>query len=129
MSTRPVLPPQIVINAGNMSGDLVSLPTILNQMDGAGYYVDWTGSSPVGTVSVEASGNYSLNPDGSVANAGTWNALILNVGGNPSSTISISGNTGSEFIDVTVTKAWALRLIYTAGSGTGSLTARISARV
>lgn len=131
MSTKTSLPPQVVINAASMAANITSSPTILNSMTVAGYYVTWTGSTPVGTLSVEASGDYKLNPDGTVANAGTWNALVLSVGVPPtaSTTIAVSGNTGKEFIDLTKTGAWAVRLIYTFGSGTGSLTALMNAKV
>jgi len=129
MSTRTSLRPQKVLDAGDMSGDLTSDPTILQSLSKASYAISWSGTSPVGTVSVEGSNDYSLNPDGTVANSGTWDALTLMVSGSPSSTVGISGNTGSGIIDITDTAVYAIRLIYTSASGTGSLTAWINGKV
>ncbi len=129
MSTRTNLRPTVVINAGDMSDDLISLPTILQSITGVSYSLDWNGTSPIGTVSVQVSNNYSLNSDGTVANPGLWITIELNVNGTLATNIAISGNTGSGFIDVEKTMAYAIRLIYTAGSGTGSLTAVINGKV
>lgn len=112
-----------------MAGNLVSNPTVLQSLTKASYTVSWTGSTPVGTVSVQGSNDYSLNPNGTVLNAGTWNTLTLSVNGTTSTTVAISGNTGSGAIDVLETALYAIRLIYTAGSGTGSITAIFNGKV
>lgn len=129
MSTRTTIRPTSVITAGSMAGDLTSLVTILQSVSGVSYEVSWTGSTPIGTVSVQLSNDYSVNPDGTVNNAGTWTTIYLNVNGTPSQTIAITGNTGSGFIDIERTNAYAIRLIYTRTSGTGSLTATICGKV
>jgi len=129
MSTRTSFRPQVVLSAGSMAGNLTSTPTILQSLTRAAYAIRWTGSTPVGSVSVEGSNDYALNPDGTVANSGTWDALTLSVNGSPSTTVAVSGNTGSGIIDITDTAVYAIRLIYTAGSGTGSLTATINGKV
>lgn len=74
-------------------------------------------------MSVEISNTYSLNMDGTVRDAGNWTTLTL------SSTPSVSGNTGHGFIDVDATGAYAMRLIYTRTSGTGTMNATINAKV
>lgn len=132
MSTRTNLRPQTVIPAasGNMATNITSTPTILQSLSQVSYAVKWTGTSPVGTLSMQVSNDYALNPDGqTVANAGTWNTVPLDVGGTVSTTIAVSGNTGNGFIDVNDTSAYAVRLVYTAGSGTGSLSAIINGKV
>ena len=121
MATRTNLRPQIVINAGSMGGNLRSLPTIMQSLSQCSYSLSWTGVTPVGTVSVQCSNDFSLNPDGTVKNAGTWSVMTLNYGGSAVTTIPISGNSGNGFIDVLDTAAYAIRLIFTYGSGTGTL--------
>lgn len=129
MSYRPELVPQQVITNGDMSGDLTSLPTIIQKLSMPSYQVSWVGSSPVGTLSVEVSNTFSLFPDGSVKNAGVWDALTLSFNGSLVTTIPVTGTIGSQFIDILETSAYAIRLIYTAGSGTGSLLATIAGKV
>lgn len=128
MSTRTSLRPHAVITAGSMAGNLTSAPTVLQGLTIGTYQVVWSGTTPVGTVSLQASDDYALNPDGSVAFAGTWTTLTLSYNGSSVTTVPVSGNTGSGIIEWE-TGAYAIRLIYTAGSGTGSLTATIVAKV
>ena len=129
MSTRTALRPQVVINAGSMSANITSTPTILQSLSMVSYSVAWTGTAPVGTLSVQVSNDYSLNAAGQVENAGTWTTIVMSVNGTPSSTVSVSGNTGNAFLDIGQTAAYAVRVIYTAGSGTGSLTAVVAGKV
>lgn len=129
MSTRSSFRPQTVINAGAMVGNLTSLPTVLQSLTSASYALSWTGTAPIGTASIQFSNDYSLNPNGTVNNAGTWNTATISVSGSPTTTLAITGNTGSAFIDIDKTAAYAVRLIYAAGSGTGSLTAIFNGKV
>lgn len=129
MATRPKFSPSPVITNGSMAGNLTSLPTILNQLSLASYGASWSGSSPVGTVSVQCSNDYSLYANGTVNNAGTWSTITITYGGSPVTTVPVTGNTGSVFIDVGLTAAYAVRLIYTAGTGTGTLQATINGKV
>ncbi len=87
------------------------------------YAVSWVGSSPVGAMSVQVSNDFSINVDGSVRNAGTWNTLPIS----PAATVS--GSTGNGFIDIGATGAYAIRLVYTRTSGTGTMQAQINAKV
>lgn len=129
MSTRTNLRPQIVIpspqgspaNGASMAGNITSAPTVMQSLSQCSYSLSWSGSTPVGTVSVECSNDFSLNPNGTVLNAGTWNIMTLNYGGSAVTTVPVSGNSGNGFIDILDTAAYAVRLIYTAGSGTGTL--------
>jgi len=129
MSTRTGLRPQVVIDAESMAASITSDPTILQSLTKASYQITWTGTSPVGTVSVEGSNNYSLNPNGTVANQGTWTVLTLEVNGQPSTSVAVTGNSGDGIIDIVETAIYAVRLIYTRVSGTGTLTAVFNGKV
>lgn len=128
MSTRPNIAPQPVITNGSMATNLTSKPTILLNLSMLAYQAKWTGTSPVGTVSLQGSEDYALNPDGTVANAGTWTTLTVTYNGSSVTTVPVTGNTGSGIVEVT-TSIFALRLIYTAGSGTGTLNVTMSSKV
>lgn len=129
MSNRPYKGPALVITAGAMAADITSLPTLLPQLTKGSYEVTWTGgSTPIGLLSLEGSDSYSLNPDGSVRNAGTWTTMPVTVNGVVTSTIAVSGNSGSILIDWT-TGLNAIRVFYDATSGSGTMTALINAKV
>lgn len=129
MSTRPQTKPMQVITNGDMSGDITSLVTVLSQQSMCSYSFSWAASSPVGTISVQCSNDYSQNADGSVKNSGTWNSLTVELSGNEVTSIPISGNTGIGFIDIDQLAAYAVRVIYTASSGTGSLQVTFTGKV
>ena len=137
MSTRTNLRPQIVIpnaqgspaNSGSMAANITSAPTILQSLSACSYALSWSGSSPVGTVSIQCSNDYALNANGTVQNAGTWSTMTVNLAGSPTTIIPITGNTGSGFIDIDQTAAYAICLIYTYTSGTGTLTAVFNGKV
>lgn len=123
MSSRPQAAPFLVITNGSMAGNITSEPTIIQKLSMIGYDISWTGTTPVGVMSVQVSNTYSENADGSVRNAGNWTTLTL------SSTPAVTGNTGNGFIDVDATGAFAIRLVYTRTSGTGTMNATITAKV
>ncbi len=129
MSTRTNLRPQVVLDAGDMSGDLVTDPTILQSLSCGSYALTWTGSTPVGSVSLQISDDYKLNPNGTVENAGTWNTAPISVGGTTVNSAPVSGNTGTGYIEILGTGGYAIRLIYTSVSGSGSLTVTVNGKV
>jgi hypothetical protein len=137
MSTRTNLRPQIVIpspqgnpvNGASMAANIISAPTILQSLSVWNYSLSWTGASPVGTASVQMSNDYSLNANGTVNNAGTWNTATLDLNGSPVTSIPITGNSGSAMIDGMITGAYAIRLVYTFTSGTGILQAIFNGKV
>lgn len=129
MSTRTILRPKLVITNGDMSGSLTSLPTVLQSLTSGSYALSWTGTSPVGTVSFQVSDDYSLDPNGQVDNPGTWNTAPLSVSGTTVTAVPVTGNTGTGYIDILGTGAYAARLIYTAGSGSGTLNVTIVGKV
>lgn len=137
MSTRTNLRPQIVIpsptgspaNGSSLAGNITSQPILMQSLTGMGFSYSWTGTSPVGTISVQVSNDYKQDAQGRVLNAGTWNTLTLNLSGIPVTSIPLTGNSGNGFIDVEQTQAYAIRTVYTAGSGTGTLQAIANGKV
>ena len=141
MSTRPNFAPYVVIpnalgspaNGNSMAGNITSAPTVVSRLSMINYACVWTGSSPVGTISVQASDDFALNAEGNVEVAGTWNTLPLSYwNGTTTSTVQaipISGSTGNGMIDVATAGFYAVRLVYTATSGTGALIVTINAKV
>lgn len=130
MSDRPLIKPnpqKPLINAVSMAASINGPATVIQRLPGISYDISWTGS-PVGTFSVQVSNSYSENADGSVGNAGNWYTLPTTYFLFP---IPVpSGSPGNGFIDLTtVTNAYAIRLVYTATSGTGSLTVLPCAKV
>ncbi len=130
MSSRPIFKPASVITNGNMaSASLTSAITILTNLSMISYGLSWSGTAPVGTAEVQVSNDYSQNGDGSTKNAGTWTTLTLSVAGSPSTTVAITGNTGTAFIDIDQIAAYAIRLVFTKTSGTGTLQAVVNGKV
>ena len=134
---RPNLQPYQVIpngnaspaNSGSMASSITSAVSIVGQLTEMSYAVSWSGTSPVGTISVQASNDYSLFNNGAVNNPGTWNTLPLELSGANVTSIPITGNTGNGAIDIASLGLYAIRLVYTASSGTGTLIATINGKV
>lgn len=128
MSSRPIIAPYQVVGgttgtSGDMSGNITSTVTIIQNTSQIGYDISWSGSSPVGAITVQVSNSYTQNVDGSVKTAGNWTTVTL------SAATNVSGNTGNGFIDIDATGAYAIRLIYTRTSGTGTLTVFVAGKV
>ncbi len=124
MASRPIFTPHSVITNGDMSTSLTSDVTIIQNLSMISYSCAWSaGSTPVGAITVQVSNDYSQNADGSVRNAGTWNTVTL------STATNVSGNTGNGFIDIDAIAAFAIRLVYTRTSGSGTLNVIINGKV
>ena len=124
MASRPLLSPFSVISSGDMSAaSIASAVTLLPQLSMVSYDVSWVGTAPVGVVTVEVSNTYKQSADGSVLNPGNWTTLVL------SAPTPVSGNSGNGFIDVDATAGYAIRLVYTRTSGTGTLNATVNGKV
>ena len=123
MSSRPQFSPYSVITDADMSANITSQVTIIQKLSMISYSITWLGTAPIGAISVEVSNDYSQNADGSVKNAGTWNALPL------STTTNVSGNSGNGFIDIDASAGYALRVVYTRTSGVGIMNCIVSAKV
>lgn len=129
MSDRPLIAPNTIvpiINGVSMASSITGPATVIQRLPGVSYDISWTGS-PVGTFSVQVSNTVVLGPNGSVIQAGNWYNLpaAALVGSLPVP----SGSSGNGFIDVIGTEAYAVRLVYTATSGSGNLTAVVAAKV
>lgn len=129
MSDRPRIAPNLqapLINGQSMASNITSPATIIQGLPGISYDIAWTGT-PTGTFSVQVSNTYSQGANGAVITAGNWTTLPIGafVGTLPAP----SGSPGNGFIDVVGTEAYAIQLVYTASSGSGSLTVLPCAKV
>jgi len=106
-----------------MSGNITSKVTVIQNLSLVSYALSWSGATPIGVISVQVSNDYSQNADGTVRDPGTWNTLPL------SEPTDVSGNTGEGFIDIDANAGFALRVVYTAGSGTGTLQCTVNGKV
>lgn len=123
MSSRPQLAPFQVITDGNMSSaSITSEVTIVQKLTMISYDISWSGSSPIGLIVVQLSNTYSINADGSVRSAGNWTNLPLTLS-------NVTGNTGVGFIEVPDDCAYAMRLLYTRTSGSGTMQAFVNGKV
>lgn len=128
--------PQIIIpspsgnpaNGNSLAGNITSQPTIVQSMYAMSFGLVWTGTSPVGAVSVEGSNDFQLNAAGGVETAGNWTTLVLNYNGAAVSSVPITGNSGHGLIDIVSTGIYAVRLVYTRTSGTGSMIVTLNAK-
>ncbi len=129
MSSRPHFSPHKVIGtgssvSGSMAASITSEVTIIQKLSMISYDISWSaGSTPVGSMTIQVSNTYRQNSDGTVADAGNWTTLTL------SAATPVSGTTGNGMIDVDATGAYAIRLVYTRSSGSGTMSATISAKV
>jgi len=96
-------------SALDMSGDFTTEPTNILYMDNASLICTWTGTSPVGAISVQVS-NDSSNPPTK------WETLTLD------GTATVTGNSDNGSINLNqLSFAW-IRTVYTRASGTGTMT-------
>jgi len=122
MSSRPILTPNTytpIINNVSMATSITGPATIIQMLPGISYDIVWTGA-PVGTFQVQVSNTFKIADNGAIYSAGSWNTL-------PTSSFQgtypvPAGTPGNGFLDVVGTEAYAVRLVYTATSGTGNLT-------
>lgn len=129
MSDRPLISPNTItpiINAASMATSITGPSTIIQRLPGISYDIVWTGT-PTGTFSVQVSNTVVLGPNGSILVEGSWSTL-------PASSFSgtypvPAGSSCNGFLDVVGTEAYAVRITYTAVSGTGTLTVVAAAKV
>lgn len=108
---------------GDMSlSSVVSSVTSIQFLDNVGVQAIWAGSSPVGTVSIEVSADYSQDFMGNVINAGHWVAITA-------ASTAVTGNTGSDYIDLNQLSTPWVRARYTKTSGTGLINIYITAKM
>lgn len=110
MARKNIVPSFKMLDGANASGNLTSEVVNVQNMDKASIHVEWAGTSPVGTITIEAR-NGSQDP---------WYELSFG------SAISVTGNSGNHQIVLNELPFTDIRLQYTAGSGTGSMDATIT---
>ena len=101
-----------MFDAVSLGASATSSIVEVSQLDYASIYVSWTGSSTVGDLEVQAANGED----------GTYHALDFG------STISISGASGSHNIILSEMPFTHIKLVYTRSSGTGSITATLTAK-
>lgn len=109
-----------------MASNIIGPATIINQLPGISYDLQWTGT-PTGTFTVQVSNSFFTDPENNVIGTPNWTNL-------PTSSFTgtypvPSGSPGAGFLDVVGTEAYAIRLIYTAASGSGNLLVFSAAKV
>lgn len=131
MSIRPEIKPYSVITATSMGASINSAATIIQKLSMISYQFVWTvGSTPVGTVGVQVSNDFSLDAVGSISNAGTWSTYyFIKSDGTVVTSLSVSGSTGNAIIELPNVSFYAVRAIYTRTSGTGTLDALVCGKV
>ena len=112
MARKNVLYQFKMFDAESLSASATSEPTNVANVDYCSIHVEWTGTSPLGTMTVEV-----RNGD-----KDTWYALDFGA------TIAISGNTGDHQIVLTQMGFTDVRLQYARSSGVGSITATITTK-
>lgn len=112
MSKR-IVPGFKMWDATSMAATSTSTSTNVQNLDKASIFVEWTGTSPVGTITVQARNSAS----------GTWYDLDFGAA------ITVSGNTGSHSIVFNELPFTDIQLVYTRTSGTGSITATYVSKV
>lgn len=112
---------EVLISAGDMSGNLTSIALLLDQDIGFAITAICTGS-PVGTFKLQGSTDHgAVVPNTAPAvDSASWNDIS-----GSSQSISASGNVTWNFNGVFY--KW-VRVIYTASSGSGSVTATANAK-
>jgi len=112
------------ITAGDMSlSSVTSAVTDIQFLDNVGIQLNWTGS-PVGDFAIQVSADYSQGLNGNVQSTGNWVPLTLTyfTGGVFVTGTSIPTSVGSPiYLDLNQLSAPYIRVVYTKGSGTGSL--------
>ena len=119
----------VIVNGDLSQASLTSIPTIIQDLTQMSYALSWAGIAPAGLISIQVSNDYALSASGAVLNAGTWNTMPLSYAGSTTTTVPLAGNTGTGFIDVASSGAYAIRLIYARTSGTGTVQATFNAKV
>lgn len=113
MGRKSIIKSYKVIDAGDMSAtSITGTVTACTGIDNIGMLAEWSGTSPVGVITVEVQNGTS-----------GWSALDF---GNP---IAISGNTGNLNININQIPFENIRVVYTKSSGIGALTVTLAAKV
>lgn len=109
------IPQYVLVSAGDMSANITSGSVNVQNLDNISFQCDLSGAGTAnGTLSVQVS-----NTVGKSVN--NWVTLT--------SQAITSGSPAPVFFDINQTSASAIRLVYTASSGAGSLTVTVSGKM
>lgn len=112
MGRKNVIKSFKMFDAGDISGSITSSTTNVINQDKASIHLEWTGTSPVGTITVEARNGEN----------DSWYELDFGT------TISISGNSGDHQLVFNEMPFTDIRIQYASTSGTGSLDATFTSK-
>lgn len=119
------------ISAGDMStASITSAVTDIRFLDDIGIQFTWT-SSPVGTFAIQVSADYNQDYLGNVETTGNWVPVTLTYwnGSTFITDTSLPTSVGSPiYVDLALLSSPWIRVVYTKTSGTGTLTATITAK-
>lgn len=121
---------QTITNGNMASASVTSSVSNIQFVDDVGYQFNFTGS-PVGTIAIQVSADYSQDELGNVTNAGNWIPLTLTYwnGSVFTTSTSIPTSVGSPvYLDLALLSASWIRSVYTKTSGTGTINAFITAK-
>lgn len=94
-----------LLTSVSMAASATGTPVVIQDMDNIGVQAVWTGSNPIGTLSVQVSADYNHN----LQDAGTWVTLPVSM--------SPGGTPGNGYFDLTGLSAPNLRAVYTTSAG------------
>lgn len=117
MARKNILEPYKMFDSVDISQTETSHIVNIKNMDKASIILEWTGSSPVGTIDVQV--RNIKEPVGPVT---SWISLDMGA------TINITGASGNHILRFDELPFSEVRLVYTSVSGTGSLTATVTAK-
>jgi hypothetical protein len=106
-----------------MSSAFISPVTFIRNTDNVSYQIDITTTNSTGTFAVQVSNDYSVGPDNTVVNPGTW--LTLTLSGIPTA----AGANDIIGISLNQLPYDSIRFTYTPTvAGTGTLTAILTSK-
>lgn len=112
MSRKQVLYGYRLYDSVSLASSQTSSEVEVGQADYGSIYIEWTGSSPVGVITLQAKNGTN----------GTYRSLDFG------SAISISGASGNHDLILNEMPFTHIKLLYTRASGTGSMTASITTK-
>lgn len=117
MANKNTLKSYPIIVAGSAAGNLISAITSIQYLDNVGVQINLTSAgSMTGVFSVQVSADYNTPPN----NPGNWITLTT--------AAVTSGSPALIYFDLNQLSSPYVQLIYTAGSGSGTVNAFITAK-
>ena len=106
-----------MLENADMTATTTSKLTEVSNLDKASIHVVWSGTAPIGTITVESTND---NPDNPLA---VWREVVFNA------TIEVTGDNGDHDIVFNELPFNAIRIKYAPTSGSGTINAALSAKV